>query len=100
MRGDSWRYHDEVGSGDPGQVVRSQLDIGAEALEVGSTGTSRGISFEIRDMDVISSGEGESGRGCTAGSESENCHGAHRIFSVAKATMAQRTPRIQNRTTT
>jgi len=100
VRGDSRRDDDGVGRRESFHVVSSQLDVGSQGLEVGCTSCSRGISAEIRDIDFFSLVKGQSRRGFPAGAESENCRGRHRIFSVLKATMAQRIPRIQKRITT
>jgi hypothetical protein len=54
VRSDAWTDDDRSGVGDTIERVFSQIDLGSECSELGSTSMSCGISAQIRDMDFPS----------------------------------------------
>ena len=115
----SWnprRGDDDPGTGNPPEVVAAQVDVRAERFKCMGAAPRPAIVRVIGDVNAAVLLQGEPGRGITARTEAEDRDPGrdvpdgrpggpyrrtlHRTFRVLSATSAERTPRIQNRTTT
>src|SRR5688500_6166814 len=106
-RGNAGTRHDERRLRDTGEIVATDIDIGAGSAERGRGVVDRRPLPCVRDIDADAFPAEQRRDAASALPEADDrdLTGApggrdHRSFSVVRATNAQRIPRIQKRTTT